>query len=207
MSELETEAGGKQLKTLRCTDAITDTVLKMAPKQAVTGMVHGPRSLSSFVPKLTSKAFEKFGFPKSALLMEWAEIAGPDLASFTRPEKLTWPRRPHNDYNQTGQSDGNDMNRRGATLVLRVDGPRAIEVQHSATQIKEQINAYFGYRAVTELRFLQAPITTELPRSAIAPKPARKKPMPNKSLPTGEKPASKLEASLARLAGHLELAD
>ena len=169
-------------------------------------MIGGPRSLSAFVPKLTKKAFENHGFPASALLMDWTEIAGPDLATFTRPEKINWPRRPRNDLPEQKQGLHPGKQSGGATLVLRVDGPRAIEVQHSATQIKEQINAYFGYNAVTELRFLQAPITTELPRAAIkAKRPAKSLHTPD--ITENAKPMSKLEATLARLSENLELAE
>jgi len=184
------------------------------PKQAANPHFGGPRTLSAFIPKLTNKAFEKHGFPVSALLMEWAEIAGPDLATFTRPEKLTWPRRPRNDLPEHEQTSYPSKQSGGATLILRVDGPRAIEVQHSATQIKEQINAYFGYNAVTELRFLQAPITNELPRNAAASKAvAPKSVAPNTAKPTKVvlsapeevQPGSKLEATLARLAKNLDL--
>jgi len=143
--------------------------------------------------------------------MEWAEIAGPDLATFTRPEKLTWPRRPRNDLPEHEQTNYPSKQSGGATLILRVDGPRAIEVQHSATQIKEQINAYFGYNAVTELRFLQAPITNELPRNTATPKSkAPNAAKPTKvvvSAPEKIQPGSKLEATLARLAKNLDLAD
>ena len=48
--------------------------------------------------------------------------------------------------------------RPGATLVLRVDGARALDVQYKAGQIIERINAYFGYAAVAQLRIVQAPI-------------------------------------------------
>jgi len=34
--------------------------------------------------------------------------------------------------------------------VLRVEGPRAIEVQHRSGPILERVNTYFGYRAVAE---------------------------------------------------------
>ena len=54
--------------------------------------------------------------------------------------------------------------RPGATLVLRVDPARALDVEYRARQIIERINAYFGYRAIAELRILQAP----LPAHAIA---------------------------------------
>src|SRR5207237_7910496 len=51
--------------------------------------------------------------------------------------------------------------RPGATLVLRVDGGRSLDVQHNARQIVERINAYFGYAAVAELRIVQAPVGLE----------------------------------------------
>jgi hypothetical protein len=43
-------------------------------------------------------------------------------------------------------------------LVLRVDPARALDVQYKAQQILERINVYFGYRAVAELRIVQAPL-------------------------------------------------
>ena len=83
----------------------------------------------------------------------------------------------------------------GATLVLRIEGPRAIEVQHRAAQILERINAYFGYRAVTEMRFLQAPIS-RVARPKRAPKP----PLPAYALP---KSAGIQDAKLAQALGRL----
>jgi hypothetical protein len=54
--------------------------------------------------------------------------------------------------------------------MLRVEGPRAIEVQHRVGQILERVNLYFGYRAITEMRILQAPVAKTAPRPA-SPKP------------------------------------
>ena len=112
------------------------------------------RAVSSFVPRLTRKAFEKYGFASTALLTDWASIVGADLASYTAPERLKWPRRVDG-YAEIGEGD---ERRPGATLIVRVDGPRAIELQHKAHQIIDRINASFGYRAVAELRFIQAPL-------------------------------------------------
>ena len=56
-----------------------------------------------------------------------------------------------------------EKGRSGATLVLRVDGARALDVQYRARQIIERINAYFGYAAVAELRIVQAPVAGRLP--------------------------------------------
>ncbi len=57
--------------------------------------------------------------------------------------------------------------------MLRVEGPRAIEVQHRVGQILERVNLYFGYRAITEMRILQAPVAKTAPRPA-SPKPPRR---------------------------------
>jgi hypothetical protein len=47
-----------------------------------------------------------------------------------------------------------------ALLVLRVDGPRAIFVQHEAGQIVERVNAFLGYGAIGHIKIVQAPIGT-----------------------------------------------
>ena len=49
--------------------------------------------------------------------------------------------------------------------MLRVEGPRAIEVQHRSGPILERVNTYFGYRAVAEMRILQAPVDRKAPRA------------------------------------------
>lgn len=112
------------------------------------------KAVGSFVPGLTRKSFEKYGFSTATLLTDWAIIAGRDLASFTLPERLKWPRNVDAFEDVSDEARG----RPGATLVLRVDGPRAIEVQYQTVQIIERINAHFGYRAVSDIRFIQAPL-------------------------------------------------
>ena len=62
--------------------------------------------------------------------------------------------------------------------MLRVEGPRAIEVQHRSDQILERVNTYFGYRAVAELRIVQAPVARKAPR-----RPASEPPIDPKVLP------------------------
>lgn len=110
------------------------------------------KSVGTFVPTLTRKAFEKFGFSTAALITDWARIAGAELAQYTIPDKLKWPRG--------GEAVGIDEedNRRGATLILRVDPARALDVEYRARQILERINSYFGYRAVETIRLVQAPL-------------------------------------------------
>jgi hypothetical protein len=125
---------------------------------ATTGMQRGyvaARAVGSYVPKLTRKAFEKYGFSAATLLTDWANIVGEDTAAYTAPERLKWPRQA-----SSGGEDGEgDSGRRqGAVLVLRVDPARALDAEYKGRQIVERINGHFGYRAISELRLLQAPL-------------------------------------------------
>ena len=119
------------------------------------------RAVGTYVPKLTHKAFEKYGFAAAALITDWAMIVGKDIAGYTAPERLKWPR---------GVGIGDDVEhgaegRPGATLIVRVDPARALDVQYKGQQMIERINGHFGYRAVAELRILQAPLPE---RAAVA---------------------------------------
>lgn len=122
---------------------------------AARGRVSPGKAVGAFVPGLTRKAFENFGFSTASLIMDWPRIAGSDVAQWTAPERVVWPRG----VEAPELAEGNGT-RRGATLVLRVDPARALDVDYRSRQIVERINAYFGYRAVTELRILQAPLSS-----------------------------------------------
>ncbi len=117
------------------------------------GYVHA-RAVGAYVPQLTRKAFEKFGFSAASLLTDWVTIVGAEIAGHTAPERLKWPREVHS----TGEDEAGSEGRPGAVLVLRVDPARALEVEYKGRQIIERINGYFGYRAIAELRLLQAPL-------------------------------------------------
>ncbi len=127
----------------------------------------GAKAVGSMVPGLTRKAFERFGFSTAALLTDWAGIVGKDLARYTSPDRLKWPRGGHE------ADDASGPERQGATLVLRVDLGRGIDIQYRARQIIERINAHFGYRAVAEIRIIQAPVEGALPPMPAAQPPRR----------------------------------
>ena len=112
------------------------------------------RRVGSFVPKLTKKAFEKYGFSAASMLTDWPNIVGEDLAQYTIPDRLKWPRR----VEAYGDLEDGAEGRPGATLMLRVDPARALDVQYETAQLIDRINAYFGYAAISEVRILQAPV-------------------------------------------------
>jgi len=143
------------------------------------------KAVGSFVPALTRKSFEKFGFSTATLIMDWTGIVGGEIAGYTVPERLKWPRGAGGDTEE-GES------RPGATLLLRVDPARALDVEYRARQIIDRINAYFGYRAVETIRLVQAPL--DAGRSLAA------SPVASNSARGGEPaPADPLDAALARL--------
>jgi len=131
------------------------------------------KSVGAFVPGLTRKAFEKFGFSTATLIMDWPRIAGADLAQWTTPERVKWPQGF-----ETAELAQESGSRPGATLVLRVDPARALDVEYRSRQIVERINAYFGYRAIAELRILQAPLPAHATAAARATAPKRPAPPP-----------------------------
>lgn len=127
------------------------------------------RTVGSYIPSLTKSAFAKYGFSAATLLTDWKSIVGSDLAQYTEPERLKWPVRAQ----VPASDDAEDGGRPGATLILRVDAARALDVQYRTRQIVERINAYFGYRAVADLRLVQAPVRKAvLPLRVAAKEPA-----------------------------------
>ena len=104
------------------------------------------RPLRELVGKVVGDAFARQGFASAELVMRWEDIVGAEIAAHSEPIKLNWPRR----------ADGEE--RDDGTLVLRVEGPAAIEIQHLAALICERVNRFLGWRAVGRLAFRQAPL-------------------------------------------------
>jgi hypothetical protein len=164
---------------------------RMAPTPHTRGHISA-RAVGTYVPKLTHKAFEKYGFAAAALLTDWAIIVGTDVAQYTAPERLKWPRG----VDIGGDVENGAQGRPGATLIVRVDPARALDAQYKAQQIIERINGHFGYRAVGELRLLQAP----LPERARAPAEAPRAPVTPDTAPELAGIADeRLRAALANL--------
>ncbi len=102
--------------------------------------------LYALAHKTLNAAFAKQGFASTELVARWPEIVGADIAEHSQPEKIRWPRRQHGDQPEPG------------TLVLRVEGPTALEIQHLAAIILERVNRFLGWQAIGELRLHQAPL-------------------------------------------------
>jgi hypothetical protein len=143
-----------------------------APRESIAfarRTFHGAKAVGSFLPSLTTKALQKYGFSAASLITDWPAIMGREFAQYAAPERIKWPRAAE----QADDEDvGSAARRSGAVLVLRVNGAKALDVQYRAQQIIERINAYFGYAAVAQLRVIQAPmpvVATREPRTRAEP--------------------------------------
>ena len=81
------------------------------------------------------------------LVQSWEEIAGPRLAGASRPEKIQWPRRMHED-------DPFEP----ATLVVACEGMAALHLQHETGEIIGRVNAFLGFEAIGRIRIVQKPV-------------------------------------------------
>jgi hypothetical protein len=104
------------------------------------------KPLRDVVGKVVGETFTRQGFASAELVTRWTEIVGVEVAVHSEPIKVQW-RRP---------AEGEE--REPGTLVLRVEGPAAIEIQHQADVICERVNRFFGWRAVARIALRQAPL-------------------------------------------------
>src|ERR1700727_1604487 len=104
------------------------------------------RPLRDLLGKVVGDTFTRQGFASAELVTRWPEIAGAEIAAVSEPIKIQWPRR-----DDTGM-------RPPGTLVLRVEGPAAIEIQHLAQVICERVNRFLGWRAIERIAYRQAPL-------------------------------------------------
>jgi hypothetical protein len=113
------------------------------------------KPLRESVGKLIGKSFQERGFASAELVTRWAEIAGAEIAAHSEPLKIQWTRPPRAPSAGGGAMEGGQE---PGTLVLRVEGPAAIEIQHAADVICARVNRFLGWRAVARLALRQAPL-------------------------------------------------
>ena len=103
------------------------------------------------------EAGEARGFAVSRLLTHWEEVAGPAVAQIARPVNVS--------YAKGGL---------GATLTLLTTGAQAPMLEMQKEQIRERVNACYGYRAIARVRITQtAPTGFAEGRAAFAHAPKK----------------------------------
>ena len=108
----------------------------------------GPVPLAELVGKVVDPVIARRGFATADLISAWPAIVGQAYAECTQPERILWPRGREGAEPAPG------------VLFLKVDGPRAIFLQHELPQILERINALLGYGAIGQVRISQGAVQT-----------------------------------------------
>lgn len=102
----------------------------------------GFTAVSGLVGGQVKRAGETRGFAVMRLLTHWAEIVGSDIAKLAHPVNVGYSR------------DGF-----GATLTVLCKGAAAPMVQAQLPQIRDRVNACYGYAAISRVRVTQtAPV-------------------------------------------------
>ena len=148
------------------------------------------KPLSVLLSDVFSDAYAKQGFAARELVTRWAEIAGKEIADYSEPLKIQWPRPVEGQPQEP------------ATLVLRVEGPTALEIQHAADAILQRVNRYFGWSAVGRLALRQAPLSRR-PRPA-APRAPDPDAVANVAKTLSSVEDEDLRAALARLGASIK---
>ena len=152
----------------------------------------GPLSakpLSVLLSNVFSEAYAKQGFAARELVTRWSEIAGASVAAHSQPLKIQWPR----------PVEGQELE--PATLVLRVEGPMALEIQHMSDLILQRVNRFLGWNAVGRLALRQGPLTRRPAKALPDPDP---KAVARLSEALGSVEDEALRTALARLGASIK---
>ena len=115
------------------------------------------KSLKSCVEPVVRPVLKAKGNAASKLITEWEQLVGKELAAYTMPVKLTFPK---------------DKNSEG-TLTVACEGAHALTFQHIQPVLLERIASYFGYRAVSRITIEQRPVKAIAAPKKPAPTPIK----------------------------------
>jgi len=103
----------------------------------------GPQALGRSVRKVAVKGAGRRPPLLTNLTLDWPGVVGNVIGSRTLPIKLV------------GGGSTPEGGRRPQTLLLKVDGAWASEVDHQTPVLIERINAYFGWRVIDRIALKQ----------------------------------------------------
>lgn len=127
-----------------------------------------PKPLNDLASAVLDPVLRKRAGISVALIQSWEDIVGESIARRSRPEKIQWPRRKHEDEPF-----------RPATLVVAAEASAALELQHQTGELMARVNAFLGFRAIGKVRLVQKfapePLAKARPKPrALAPEEERR---------------------------------
>ncbi len=123
----------------------------------------GFKRTASVLSEQIRKTGEARGFAVSRVLTHWAEIAGQDVAAIARPVNISYGRGGF-----------------GATLTILTTGAQAPMLEMQKHQLRDRVNAVYGYNAISRVRITQtAPTGFSEGQAQFTPAPKAGKPGPS----------------------------
>lgn len=113
-------------------------------------------SLSEIIFKMLDPILRKRTGLNVALIENWSQIAGRDIAEHTVPLKIIWKRRV----------DQDEIFQPG-TLIVACEGFVALKLIHETAELIHRINVFFGYIALNRIKIEQRNVSVfsnQLPR-------------------------------------------
>jgi hypothetical protein len=108
-----------------------------------------PRQIGDLLPDVLQDVVARRSGMTIDLMAAWDDLAGPDYARKTRPQKIRWPRRASQD----------DPFKPG-TLVIACSPEKALFLQHEVGELIERVNRFFGFEAIAAIRIEQKQVGT-----------------------------------------------
>ena len=95
------------------------------------------KQLFHFVEKITQPILEKKGIYLIKLIEDWQEIVPEEFKNITTPSKIVW-----------------NKNNQGVLYIKSENYVVNNIIMHKSKEFIKQINSYFGYKCITEIKFI-----------------------------------------------------
>ena len=102
------------------------------------GTTKGFKRSGTLLSAQIRKGSESRGFAVSRVLTHWSEIAGSEIAKVAKPVKVSYARQGF-----------------GATLTVLTTGAQAPMLEMQKEQLRERVNAAYGYNAIARIQITQ----------------------------------------------------
>jgi len=114
-----------------------------------------PTRLGLHTQKIVKPVFKKRGLMEGKIITHWPQIVGERFARLTIAEKITFPKGKKNE----------------GTLHLSVTSSGALLLHYAQDLLLEQVNTFFGYKALSKLHMSHGfiPPKEPLPKAPPAP--------------------------------------
>ena len=97
------------------------------------------KKIGKSLPKIIDKNIKERNFVEVTLIKKWREIIGENIAKYCWPIKIVF----------------SDIKNSNGTIFLKTKRGRSMEIEFKNDEIIENLNQYFGYKAINKISVVQ----------------------------------------------------